>query len=163
MKVLLVKMSSLGDVVHTLPAIADASTRGARFDWVVEENYQPVAASTAGVERVLPVAFRRWRRVPTKAWPEARTFLHHLRRRRYDLVLDAQGLIKSAVVARSADAVERVGLDAASVRERPAVLAYDRRVHAPRTEHAITRCRRLFAGALGYGMPSTAPAFGLDT
>ena len=163
MRVLLVKMSSLGDVVHTLPAIADAATRGARFDWVVEENYQPVAASTKGVERVLPVAFRRWRRAPAQAWPGARAFLRHLRQRRYDLVLDAQGLIKSATVAACADAAERVGLDAASARERPAVLAYDRRVHAPPSEHAITRSRRLFAAALGYGLPSTAPAFGLAT
>ena len=163
MKVLLVKMSSLGDVVHTLPAVADAAARGARFDWVLEENYQPVAASAAGVDRVLPVAFRRWRSAPANAWPAARTFLRRLRQRRYDMVIDAQGLIKSAVVARCADGAERVGLDAGSVRERPAVLAYDRCIHVPRFEHAITRSRRLFAAALRYDLPSTEPVFGLDT
>ena len=162
MNVLLVKMSSLGDVVHTLPAVADAAARGCRFDWVVEENYQPVAASAAGVDRVLPVAFRRWRSSPAKAWPEVRAFLRQLRQRRYDMVLDAQGLIKSAAVVRWAAGAERVGLDASSVRERPAVLAYDRRIHAPRQEHAITRSRRLFAGGLGYDLPNTEPVFGLD-
>lgn len=163
MNVLLVKMSSLGDVVHTLPAVADAAARGWRFDWVVEEGFQPVAGSASGVDRVLPAAFRRWRRSPAKAWPEACAFLRQLRRRRYDLVLDAQGLMKSAVVARLAHGAERVGLDASSVRERPAVLAYDRCVHAPRQEHAVTRSRRLFAAALGYDLPSTEPTFGLHT
>ena len=162
MNVLLVKMSSLGDIVHTLPAVTDAARRGASFDWVVEESYQPLPALVEGVDNVLPVALRRWRRTPHRNGREMRRFRHRLRRRRYDLVLDAQGLIKSAAVGLLAKGRNRAGFDAASIRERPAALAYHRHVHVPRCEHAIARSRRLFAGALDYELPATAPAFGLD-
>lgn len=162
MNVLLVKMSSLGDMVHTLPAVADASRRGVRFDWVVEESFQPLAARVHGIDKVLPVALRRWRRAPLASWGEVVAFHCRLRRQRYDLVLDAQGLVKSAVVGRWARGGECVGFDSASARERAAALVYGRRLRVPRGEHAITRSRRLFAAALGYEVPATAPAFGLD-
>lgn len=161
MNALLVKMSSLGDIVHTLPAVADAADRGVRFDWVVEENYEPLPALAAGVDAVLPVAFRRWRRGPLTGTGEALAFRRRVRQRRYDLVLDAQGLVKSAVVASIAHADERVGFDFASVRERPAALAYSRRVPVARAEHAITRNREIFAAAFGYRAPATPPRFGL--
>ena len=161
MRVLLVKMSSLGDIVHTLPAVADAAARGVRFDWVVEESYQPLAALAAGVDEVLPVGLRRWRRAPVASWREIRRFHRRLRRRRYDLVLDAQGLIKSAAVGRWARGRERAGYDSASARERPASLGYRRRVRVPRRGHAIDRTRHLFAAALDYELPCTTPAFGL--
>lgn len=161
MNVLLVKMSSLGDIVHTLPAVNDAARRGVRFDWVVEENYQPLPSLAAGVNVVLPVAFRRWRRAPLTGALEALAFARRIRRYRYDMVLDAQGLVKSAVVASIARGDERVGFDFASVRERPAALTYSRRVPVTRTEHAITRNRELFAAAFGYQAPTTPPRFGL--
>lgn len=161
MRVLLVKMSSLGDIVHTLPAVADAAARGVRFDWVVEESYQPLAALAAGVDEVLPVGLRRWRRSPVASWREIKGFHGRLRRRRYDLVLDAQGLIKSAAVGRWARGKVRVGYDSASARERPAALGYRRRVRVPPRGHAIDRVRRLFAAALDYELPSTPPAFDL--
>ena len=162
MNVLLVKMSSLGDIVHTLPAVADAVRRGARFDWVVEEDYQSLPAQAGGVDNVLPVALRRWRRAPLQHRCEIRSFHRRLRQRRYDLVLDAQGLIKSAVVSRWARGRHRAGFDFASVRERPAALCYGRRLAVPRRDHAIDRSRQLFAAALGYALPSTPPAFGLE-
>ena len=161
MNALLVKMSSLGDIVHTLPAVADAVSRGVRFDWVVEENYEPLPALAAGVDAVLPVAFRRWRRAPLTGTREALAFGRRLRQRRYDLVVDAQGLLKSALVGSFARADERVGFDFPSVRERPAALAYGRRVPVPRAQHAITRTRELFAAAFGYRAPTTPPRFGL--
>ena len=161
MNALLVKMSSLGDIVHTLPAVDDAASRGVRFDWVVEENYEPLPALAAGVDAVLPIAFRRWRRAALTGTSEVLAFGRRLRRRRYDLVLDAQGLLKSAVVGSFARADERVGFDFASVRERPAALTYGRRVAVARAEHAITRTRELFAAAFGYRTPTTPPRFGL--
>lgn len=159
--VLLVRMSSLGDIVHTLPAVTDAARQGARIDWVVEENYVPLVDNAAGVDTVLSIALRRWRTAPLAHLAELRAFLRRLRRRRYDLVLDAQGLLKSAVVARSARGREYAGYDAASVRERPAALAYGKRVSAASGEHAVARCRRLFANVLGYRPPGTEPDFGL--
>ena len=161
MNALLVKMSSLGDIVHTLPAVDDATRRGVRFDWVVEEDYRALPALLAGVDAVLPVAFRRWRRSPLTGLVEARRFGRRLRERRYDLALDAQGLVKSAAVGCWARAGERVGFDFGSIRERPAALGYCRRVAVQRREHAITRTRALFAAALGYAMPTTMPRFGL--
>lgn len=161
MKVLLVKMSSLGDIVHTLPAVADAVGLGVRFDWVIEESYQAVPALVAGVEHVLPVALRRWRGAPLQHRQEVLGFHRLLRRRHYDVVLDAQGLVKSAAVSRWARGRQRVGYDFASIRERPAALAYQQRLRVPRRAHAIHRSRRLFAAALGYDTPSTTPTFGL--
>ena len=143
-------MSSLGDIVHTLPALDDAVRRGVRFDWVVEEGYRAVPALAGGVDRVLDVAFRRWRRAPIAFRGELGEFRRTLRERRYDKVLDAQGLLKSAVVGRWANAEERVGYDAASARERAASLTYHRGITVPRDQHAIDRTRRLFADALGY-------------
>ncbi|MCE2459538.1 MAG: lipopolysaccharide heptosyltransferase I [Pseudomonadales bacterium] len=161
MNVLLVKMSSLGDIVHTLPALDDATRHGVCFDWVVEENYRAVPALAAGVDRVLDVAFRRWRAAPLAFQAELWAFRQRLRQRRYDQVLDAQGLLKSAVVGCWAHADERVGFDAASARERAATLAYHRGIAAPRNWHAIDRTRRLFADALGYERPEGEPAFDL--
>ena len=158
---MLVKMSSLGDIVHTLPAVCDAARHGMRFDWVVEENYRAVPARVAEVDRVIEVAFRRWRTAPLAFQAELRDFRQRLRQRRYDLVLDAQGLLKSAVVGCWARADERVGFDAASARERVAALAYRRGITVPQHWHAIDRSRRLFANALGYDVPDREPAFGL--
>ena len=161
MHVLLVKTSSLGDIVHTLPAVDDAVRRGVRFDWVVEEAFEPLPTLVPGVEAVLTVAFRRWRRRPMNALAEIAAVGRRLRQRRYDLVLDAQGLLKSAFVGRLARARERVGYDFASIRERPAALAYDRRLAVPRRAHAIARTRELVARACGYPVPTGAPRFGL--
>ena len=163
MNVLLVKMSSLGDIVHTLPAVHDAVRLGARFDWVVEENYRKLVEGVAGVDRALAVSFRRWRNTPGTGLHELKAFRRRLRRRRYDLVLDAQGLMKSALVGSWALAGERVGFDSASCRERAASLGYGRAVHVPRGQHAIARLRHLFAAAFGYPTPNTEPEFGLRT
>lgn len=161
MKVLLVKMSSMGDIVHALPAVEDAARRGVRFDWVVEEEYRPLACHAEGVDEVLPVAFRRWRRAPATGVTELLAFRRRLRERRYDVVLDAQGLIKSAAVACLTGFGERVGFDASSARERLASLGYQRRVRVPHNGHATVRLRRLFAAALGYELPDTEPTFRL--
>ena len=162
MKALLVKMSSLGDVVHTLPAVADSASHGVRFDWVVEENLAPLVARVDGVENVLPAALRRWRRAPRAGLAEAAVFVQRLRQRQYDLLVDAQGLLKSAGISCLVRARERVGLDFDSIRERPAAVAYHRRVPIPRAAHAIRRTRQLFAAAFGYPVPDCPPRFAVD-
>jgi heptosyltransferase-1 len=90
-----------------------------------------------------------------------RRFHRRLRGRRYDLVLDAQGLAKSALVSSWARATRRAGFDFASARERLSALALDQRLRIPAAEHAIARCRHLFAKALGYAPPRGEPDFGL--
>ncbi len=164
MRVLLVKTSSLGDLIHSFPALTDASAAlpSVRFDWLVEESFAEVPAWHPAVAEVIPIALRRWRRDWRKAWRsgELRAFAAGLRKTPYDLVLDAQGLIKSAVPALLARG-KSAGLDSRSAREGLAALFYSRRFAVAREQHAITRVRQLFAQALGYPAPTTAADFGL--
>jgi len=165
-RVLVVKLSSLGDILHTLPALTDArrALPGVRFDWVIEEGFLQVPRWHPAVEQVIPVAFRRWRKRPQKElfgqeWRAARRAIG---RQQYDCVIDAQGLIKSAIVTRLARG-RRCGQDRRSAREGLAALAYDERFFVPRDLHAIERTRRLFAAALAYRLPAGEPEAGIDT
>lgn len=152
-------MTSLGDVVHMLPALTEAAAQvpGLRADWVVEEGFAAIPSWHPAVSRVLPVAIRRWRKRPFDPAVRAEfgVFRAQLRETRYDLVLDAQGLIKSAAIALLAHG-PRAGLDRASAREPLASLTYARRYAAPRALHAITRNRLLTAQALGYAAGAEA-------
>ncbi|MEJ2631028.1 MAG: lipopolysaccharide heptosyltransferase I [Acidihalobacter sp.] len=163
MRLLLIKMSSLGDVIHVLTAVSDASriVPGLRVDWVVEEGLAEIPAWHPAVERVIPIGLRRWRRNWRATRGERRAFRERVRERRYDLVLDAQGLIKSALVARLARG-PRWGLDRRSAREPLAALAYGHRVAVARDQHAVPRLRQLFAAALGYEPPGTDADYGID-
>jgi len=163
-RVLVIKTSSLGDVLHTLPAISDASQAvpGLRFDWVVEEAFAEVPAWHSAVDEVIPVAIRRWRRHPLRAFRrgEPQTAVRHLRRRSYDHVIDAQGLLKSAVIARFARGL-RSGLDRDSAREPVAARAYEHSFAIARNQHAVHRVRQLFAAALHYPLPDSLPDYGI--
>jgi heptosyltransferase I len=160
MRILVIKTSSLGDVLQTLPAVSDArrAKPDLTIDWLVEEAFAPAPAWHPGVADVIPIALRRWRKQI-----HARQILALIRRLReqcYDLVIDAQGLLRSAAltsIARGPSA----GLDSRSAREGLASLIYGRRISVPRDMHAVERLRRLFAGALGYALPISAPDYGL--
>ena len=165
MRVLLIKTSSLGDVIHTLPALTDAQAAipGIRFDWVVEEGFAEIPVWHPAVAEVIPVAIRRWRKSPLQtlrsgAWKRFRQRIHA---HRYDLIIDAQGLLKSAVLTLGLKAPV-VGLDKASIREPLASRFYDRRVSVPRDQHAVERVRQLFARALGYELPERIGDYGLN-
>jgi len=164
-RVLLIKTSSLGDVVHTLPALSDAQRAipGIQFDWVVEEGFAEIPAWHPAVAQVIPVAIRRWRKnlLQTLRSGEWRRFKARLRETRYDLVIDAQGLLKSAWLTRYVKAPV-AGLDRDSAREPMASRFYDRRYTVPRDQHALERVRQLFAQALGYELPQAIGDYGLD-
>jgi heptosyltransferase I len=153
--ILLVKTSSLGDVIHNLPAATDVRARfpDARLDWAVEEAYAPLVRLHAGVDRVIPVAIRRWRRalVQRATWHEVGALRAALKGHPYDAVIDTQGLAKSALVASLARG-PRYGFDRASAREPIATRFYDRTFHVARAQHATARCRQLVAAALGYAV-----------
>ena len=121
MRVLIVKMSSLGDVIHTLPALTDAAEAipGIKFDWVVEEAFAEIPAWHPAVDRVIPIALRRWRKTPWRSFggPQWKKFRAQLDRHHYDAVIDPQGLLKSAFVSRLVRA-PRFGMDKNSARER---------------------------------------------
>ena len=161
MRVLIVKTSSLGDLVHALPAITDAQRArpDVRFDWLSEKAFAEIPVWHPAVERVITCEMRRWRKNLWQTWygGEWQTFRNALRETPYDLVLDAQGLFKSAFLASQAR-----GPHAGHARERAAALLYDRHIPIPRDDHAVDRQRDLFAQALGYVRPTTAPDFGLD-
>ena len=153
MKVLIVKTSSMGDVIHTFPAVEDAlhNRPGVIFDWCVEEAFAGIVALHPAIGTIHEVAIRRWRKnlFGGETWSEMAGLRRALQAGHYDLVIDAQGLLKSAVVARQAGAPV-AGFDRASAREPTATLFYGRKYAVPRDLHAIERTRRLFGLALGY-------------
>ena len=152
-RILFVKTSSLGDVVHNCPAVTDAArcVPGAIIDWVVEESFAELAALHVSVRRVIPVAIRRWRGdlLAAATWSDFGAFRAALRSERYDAVIDSQGLLKSALIAALARG-RKHGFDRASVREPFAVRFYDDRHAVQGNLHAVDRNRQLAAAALGY-------------
>ncbi len=157
--VLFVKLSSLGDVIHHLPAVTDLLEHRpeARITWAVEEAYADLVRLHPGVREVIAVGLRglkgnvldprRWRRVA-----EARRTLG---RGRWDYVIDAQGLLKSALVARTAHGTA-FGLDRTSARERVAARFYDVKIAVGRERHAVERNRELVAKIFGYSLERPA-------
>ncbi|MFT5482534.1 MAG: heptosyltransferase-1, partial [Halieaceae bacterium] len=164
MRVLVIKTSSLGDVIHTLPALTDAANiiDGITFDWAVEEAFAEIPAWHPAVDEVIPVAIRRWRKQPLESLrgPEWKRCKRLLTRNHYDAVIDAQGLIKSAWLARYVQA-PRWGYDKKSAREPLATLAYHHKVPVSRDLHAVERIRQLFSQALRYRLPETKGSYGL--
>ena len=170
MRVLIVKLSSLGDVVHTMPVVHDIRTAhpDARIDWVVEPGFAPLLRRVKGLDTVIECALRRW----SKAWwsgatrAEWRAFRMQLRSHRYDAVIDLQGLTKSALIARLAKLTPngaRYGLanrtEGASF-ETPARWLVDHAIRIEPHTHALNRARELCARALGYSEQGP-PHFGL--
>lgn len=155
MRVLLVKTSSLGDVIHTLPALTDAvqAIPDITFDWLVEPAFAEVPRWHPAVGRVVNVALRRWRRAPFKAVRsgEWRNFTSMLQQQTYHCVIDAQGLLKSAFLTRYGNAPV-YGLDKQSAREPLAARFYQHPIAVPKGQHAVERTRQLFAAALGYSL-----------
>lgn len=154
-RILIVKTSSFGDVVHNCPCVTDIArcVPGALIDWVVEESYVELAALHRAVRRVIPVAVRRWRGglLSSGNWAEFGRFRDALRRERYDVVIDSQGLVKSALVAMLARGPKH-GFDGGSAREPFAARFYTTRHAVPAGLHAVERNRRLAADALGYSL-----------
>jgi heptosyltransferase I len=166
MRVLIVKLSSLGDVVHTMPVVHDIRTAhpGAQIDWVVEPGFAPLVRRVEGVSEVIECAQRRWR----KAWwtapvrTEWRAFRARLQREPYDAVIDLQGLTKSALVARLARGPSwgLANRTEGSAFEWPAALLVQHTVRVEPHIHALDRARVVTGRALGYE-PQGSLQFGL--
>lgn len=164
MRIALVKTSSMGDVIHTYPVVSDMQRAlpGTSVHWVVEEAFRDLPGLHPGVTEVVTVAVRRWRRRPFSAAhrAEIRATRARLAAERFDLVLDLQGLIKSACIGRWADG-PRAGYAWACAREPLASLTYQRRYRVDMNAHAIERGRQLAAQACGYELTGL-PRFGLS-
>ncbi len=161
--VLVVRPSSLGDIVHALPLVHDVHQRhpDAAIDWVAEESFVDLIKMNRGVRRVIPIALRRWRHalLERSTWREFARFRHDVATVRSDAVLDLQEQVKGALVAALARGPVH-GPDRRSVRE-PIVTALYRHRHRVNPEqHLIARCRRLAGAAFGYE-PGGAPHFDL--
>lgn len=153
MKILLIKMSSMGDIFHTFPAITDLKQAypDALIDWVVEEGFAEIAAWHPAINRVIPIGLRRWLKAKDKpSWNEFNYWRQGLRTEAYDLVIDAQGLVKSAFIARCARSKKIEGFSKRSAREPLAALLYQRRHIIGKNQHAVERTRQLFSQILGY-------------
>jgi heptosyltransferase-1 len=161
---LLVKTSSLGDVIHCLPAVSDIvrNTPHVKLHWLVEAPFAEICALHPGVSRVIPMRLRQWRKAPFAEGTrtEVTAFVKEIRRARYDRVIDAQGLIRTAALAHLARG-PICGYDAVSVREPPAAMLYARRYPVSVTIHAVERMRSLAAQSLGYALPDELD-YGVD-
>ena len=165
MKILLVKLSSLGDVVHTLPALQDilVAMPDAQIDWVVEKAFAPLLSQVKGVQRIIPCELRRWRQSfwTAQTRREWRAFKADFQAARYDAVIDLQGLTKSALVAwlakltshgkRYAMANQTEG----SGYEAPTRWVADVAITQEPHVHAVARARVLAAEALGYELKNS--------
>lgn len=162
--VLIVRPSSLGDIVHALPVVHDIRQHraGMSVDWVAEEMFVELVALHRGVRAVIPVSLRRWRHalLARATWREVAAFRRALRARRYDVVLDLQEQVKGALIGALARGAVH-GPDRASIREPAATFAYRRTHRIPPRQHLIDRCRELAGKALGYE-PVGPPCFELS-
>ena len=158
----------MGDIIHTLPAITDAQRQipGIQFDWVVEEAFQEIPGWHQAVRRTIPVAIRRWRKnwfktIRSGEWAD---FKKQLQAEEYDYIIDAQGLLKSALLAylsRTNQHGKSYGLDKNSARESLASLFYDKNISIPKGIHAVDRVRLLFARILHYEIDNLSLNYGI--
>lgn len=164
MRVLIVKLTSMGDLVQALPALTDArrAIPDIEFDWVVDESFAEIPNWHPAVTHTLRTAHRRWRGGGLLSWrnKEFRAFVSELRSQRYAAVIDAQTNLKSAVVTALSKG-KKHGPDGASAREWGAHLVYQRRYAIAKEQLAIDRWRQLFANVLHYPLPTSPPDFGL--
>jgi heptosyltransferase-1 len=164
LKLLIVKTSSLGDVIHNLPIIHDLCTHNPniQIDWIVEESFADIPRLHPKVNKVITVALRRWRKnlLSKKTWQEIFAFRRSIRQEQYDLVLDTQGLLKSGLIA-SICRGEKHGYDKNSIREPLASFFYNIKHSVSRNLHAVTRNRHLAAASLNYQSPIDIPEYGI--
>lgn len=155
----------MGDVIHALPALTDAQQAipNLQVDWVVEKSFAEIPSWHSAVRRVIPLELRRWRKSPflsetRQAW---RDYKMALQAAQYDAVIDAQGLLKSALFATRLAQGTKYGYDRHSAREGLSSLFYDKTFDIPYQQHAVERIRKLFAASLGYVFPTTTGDYGI--
>lgn len=158
MRVLLIKLSSMGDLIHTLPALTDAANAipDIKFTWLVDSGFEEIAHWHPAVAMVIPVALRE------RNIKQMLAVLKRIRLQDYDLIIDAQGLLKSAIFARLSRGKVRAGYAKDSCREPIASYFYNKKYKVSRELHAVDRTRHLFAAALNYATPQDAADYGIN-
>jgi len=165
-RILLVKTSSMGDVIHNLPVVNDILQHypEAQIDWVVEESFAEIPRLHLNINQVFTVAMRRWRKhiFNRTTWLEIQQCKRLLSREPYDFIIDTQGLVKSAIISTWANG-ERHGYDKASIREPYASYFYQQKYAISYQHHAVVRNRTLAAMSMDYAVPTGAPNYGVAT
>lgn len=165
LKLLIVKTSSMGDVIHNLPILSDIHMHfpDAQIDWVVEEGFADILKLHPQVNKIIPIALRRWRRNPFSAETKQqfKAFVAELKAENYDYIVDTQSLIKSAFICCLANG-KRYGLTPKTAREWLAGFFYQQRFSVSRKQHAVDHNRQIAALALDYKIPTNAPDYGLS-
>lgn len=166
MRILIIKTTSLGDIVHNLPIIADIKKKfpNALIDWVVEESFIEILTMHAGINQVIPVAIRRWRKsfFSKQTWLELFAFKQLLQSQQYDFVIDTQGLLKSGLLTYLSNSSNKCGYDKSSAREPIASCFYNHRFKISPDLHAVLRNRQLAALALGYTIDEASLDYGIQ-
>lgn len=165
MRVLIIKLTSMGDLMHALPALTDAARQfpGITFDWVVDEAFAEVPLWHPAVNNVITTSHRRWKKSlwETLSGGELREFYRELNLHEYDAVIDMQNNLKSALVSFLRRGAV-IGLDKDSCRERPAHLAYQQPISVDPQQHAVERMRQILAQSLNYAKPATKANYGTN-
>jgi heptosyltransferase-1 len=164
MRILFVKLTSMGDLTHALPALTDAmhAVPNISFDWAIEKSFLEIASWHPAVKTILPTSHRQWRKHPWQTLKngEISHFIKSLRKETYDLVIDGQTSTKSAIITLLSKGT-RCGLDKHSAREAIASYAYQKHFSVDKKLHAITRLRMLFAQVLQYPYVDNQPDYGI--
>lgn len=167
MRILIIKISSLGDVVHNLPIIADIKKKypNAIIDWVTEENYTEILEMHAGINKAIPVSIRRWRKsIFTKqTWLEIAAFKKTIQSQHYDYVIDTQGLLKSGIIAYLSKSINKSGYDKKTAREPIASNFYHCCYAVAQNIHAVQRNRILAGSALNYDTAESEMKYGIHS
>ncbi len=165
MKMLIIKLTSMGDLIHALPAITDAVNVNSdvEFDWVVDEAFAEVPLWHPRVKNVIKTAHRQWRKSPLTAWRDGKLtkFYQTLKTQDYDMIIDMQSNLKSALVSWICNG-DVHGLDKQSCREYPAHWAYTWRHTVNSQQHTVEKLRQLMASALCYEKPASPFDYGVD-
>ncbi len=162
MRILFIKLSSMGDIVHALASITDAVEHASslEIDWVIDTNFQDIAKLHPHIQKIILTDHRHWRKKPFTSIPAISRFIKQLRLKKYDLILDGQTNWKSALISLLARG-KRVGLDKRSCREYIAHFAYQIKHTVSRNQHAVEHLREFFSLALGYPKPKSPPNFSI--
>ncbi|URJ23248.1 lipopolysaccharide heptosyltransferase I [Blochmannia endosymbiont of Camponotus sp. C-003] len=157
MKVLIIKVSSMGDIIHTLPAVTDASNvvPNILFDWVVEETFSDIPRWHPAIHQIIPINLRFWIKnwYKLSSWKRYRECCIQLKKR-YDVIIDAQGLLKTSLLITCITRGKKYGMDYTSVREPMSSFVYHERHYIKKSQHAVERIRQLFSFSLKYPVPS---------
>lgn len=163
-KILLIKITSMGDLIQMLPALTDAAKAipGIRFDWLVEDSFKDIPALHPSINKIIPLPYRRWKKNLKQAWNsgEWRIFLQELRGQSYDKVIDLQSNLKSAIAGLFAKG-PRLGLDKNSVSEYGAQFFYQKTITIARQQNHVERLRQILATYLEYPYPQTPADYGI--